>query len=100
MPISGAFLTFVFGVLVYFNALPVANELPLTYPSTSLAFILPVIALSRPVTDTTVSAITPSVTGAHQTCTQLNMTLHQSREVGTFYLLILLAMIVEGRVMD
>ena len=31
LPISGSFLLVVFGILVYFDALPVANELPLTF---------------------------------------------------------------------
>ncbi len=100
MPLSGAFLTFVFGVLVYFNALPVANELSLTYPSTSLAFILPTISLSRPVIATTAAVTLPSVTETHQSCSQLNMPLHQSRAVGGFYILILLAMAVEGKVRE
>jgi NADH-quinone oxidoreductase subunit H len=29
LPVSGSFLLFVFGILVFYNALPVTNELPL-----------------------------------------------------------------------
>jgi NADH-quinone oxidoreductase subunit H len=31
LPVSGSFLLYVFGILVFFNALVVANELPLNF---------------------------------------------------------------------
>jgi hypothetical protein len=39
LPFSGAYLIFIFGLLVYFDALPVANELPLAFSSLSSSFL-------------------------------------------------------------
>jgi formate hydrogenlyase subunit 4 len=40
LPISGSFLLFAFGILVYFDALPVANELPLVSSYLAAPFLL------------------------------------------------------------
>ena len=47
LPVAGSFLLFVFGVLVFFNSLPVTNELPLNLPTVFETVIVPASPLSR-----------------------------------------------------
>jgi hypothetical protein len=45
LPVSGSFLLLTFGILVYFDALPVANELPLVAPM--LALFMPFVLVQN-----------------------------------------------------